>query len=125
MFGEDARIASKILQITLTSRDRKDRAIPMCGVPYFAANSYIEKLLREGYKVAICEQIGDPKASKGIVEREVIKVLTPGTYLPEGTKENIYIMAAYPLRGKTGIAVADITTGQFVIYESSKNFLMN
>ncbi|HOA82338.1 MAG TPA: DNA mismatch repair protein MutS [Thermodesulfovibrio thiophilus] len=123
MFGEDARIASKILQITLTSRDRKDRAIPMCGVPYFAANSYIEKLLREGYKVAICEQIGDPKASKGIVEREVIKVLTPGTYLPEGTKENIYIMAAYPLRGKTGIAVADITTGQFVIYESSKNFI--
>jgi len=85
----------------------------------------LKKLLREGYKVAICEQIGDPKASKGIVEREVIKVLTPGTYLPEGTKENIYIMAAYPLRGKTGIAVADITTGQFVIYESSKNFLMN
>jgi len=122
MFGEDAVIASKILGITLTSRDKsKEKAIPMCGIPYFSADSYIEKLLREGYKVAICEQIGDPKTSKGIVEREVIKVLTPGTYLPEGVRENIYIMSIYPSKGKIGIALADITTGQFFLYETDKN----
>ncbi len=97
MFGDDAKIASNILGLTLTSRDKsKENPISMCGIPYFAANSYIEKLLREGYKIAICEQIGDPKTSKGIVEREVVKVLTPGTFLPEGTKENVYIMAVYP-----------------------------
>jgi len=127
MFGEDAKIASNILGLTLTSRDKsKENSVPMCGIPYFAADSYIEKLLQEGYKVAICEQIGDPKATKGIVEREVVKVLTPGTYLPEGTKENIYIMAAYPAKAriseksKTGIAVADVTTAEFFVYETEK-----
>ncbi|MGC8938814.1 MAG: DNA mismatch repair protein MutS, partial [Thermodesulfovibrio sp.] len=122
MFGEDAKIAANILGLTLTSRDKSKESVPMCGIPYFAADSYIEKLLREGYKVAICEQIGDPKTTKGIVEREVVKVLTPGTYLPEGTKENVYIMAAYPQKqGKTGIALADITTAEFIIYETDKN----
>lgn len=135
MFGEDAEIASNILGLTLTSRDKsKENSIPMCGIPYFAADSYIEKLLREGYKVAICEQIGDPKTAKGIVEREVVRVLTPGTYLPEGTKENIYIMAVYPMRGrlsqehkledtkenKIGIAIADITTAEFIVYETDR-----
>lgn len=124
MFGEDAIIASRILGITLTSRDKsKDNPIPMCGIPYFSSNSYIEKLLREGYKVAICEQIGDPKSSKGIVEREVVKVLTPGTYLPEGVKENIYIMSVYPSKGRIGVALADITTGQFFLYESENNIV--
>ncbi len=122
MFGEDAIISSRILGITLTSRDKsKDNPIPMCGIPYFSASSYIEKLLKEGYKIAICEQIGDPKTSKGIVERQVVKVLTPGTYLPEGVKENIYIMAVYPSKGKKGFALADITTGQFLIYETDKS----
>ncbi len=127
MFGEDAKIASNILGLTLTSRDKsKENSIPMCGIPYFAADSYIEKLIREGYKVAICEQIGDPKTTKGIVEREVVKVLTPGTYLPEGTKENVYIMAVYPKKitlekKKTGIAVADTTTAEFIVYETEKN----
>jgi DNA mismatch repair protein MutS len=69
MFGEDAKIASRVLQITLTSRDRtKENPIPMCGIPYFSADSYLEKLLRQGYKVAICEQIGDPKT-----QRELLK----------------------------------------------------
>lgn len=122
MFGEDAKTASQVLQITLTSRNKgKENSVPMCGVPYFAANSYIEKLLKAGYKVAICEQVGDPKTSKGIVERQVVKVLTPGTYLPEGTRENIYIMAIYPVRGKLGISIADVSTGHFVLYESSKS----
>ncbi len=123
IFGEDAKIASKILQITLTARNKsKEKSVPMCGFPYFASDSYIEKLLSAGYKVAICEQIGDPKKSKGIVDREVVKVLTPGTYLPEGVKENIYIMAVYPFRKKTGIALSDITTGDFILYETEKNF---
>ncbi|GAQ95433.1 DNA mismatch repair protein MutS [Thermodesulfovibrio aggregans] len=127
MFGDDAKIASNILGLTLTSRDKsKENPISMCGIPYFAANSYIEKLLREGYKIAICEQIGDPKTSKGIVEREVVKVLTPGTFLPEGTKENVYIMAVYPQKtsneqGRMGIALADITTAEFIVYETEKN----
>lgn len=122
MFGEDAVIASRILGITLTSRDKsKENPIPMCGIPYFSSDSYIEKLLHEGYKVAICEQIGDAKTSKGIVEREVVKVLTPGTYLPKGLKENIYIMSIYPSKGKIGFAIADITTGQFFLYEKDKD----
>lgn len=122
IFGEDAKIASRILQITLTARDKsKENAIAMCGFPYFASNSYIEKLLSAGYKVAICEQMGDPRVSKGIVEREVVRVLTPGTYLPEGVKENIYIMALYPSRKKTGIALSDITTGEFILYESERS----
>lgn len=124
MFAEDALIASEILGITLTSRDKsKENPIPMCGIPYFAADSYIEKLLREGYKVAICEQIGDPKTSKGIVERQVVKVLTPGTYLAEGVKENIYIMAIYPSKGKFGIAIADISVGEFTVYESDRDLI--
>lgn len=121
MFGEDAVIASKILGITLTSRDKsKENPIPMCGIPYFSSSSYIEKLIKEGYKVAVCEQTGDPKSSKGIVEREVVKVFTPGTYLPEGVNENVYIMALYPSKGTTGIAIADTTTGQFFIYETNR-----
>ncbi len=124
MFGEDAITASRILSITLTSRDKSsDNPIPMCGIPHFSADSYIEKLIKEGYKVAICEQIGDPKSSKGIVERQVVKVYTPGTYLPDGLKENVFIMAAYTSRGKTGLALADITTGEFLIYETEKNIL--
>jgi len=122
MFGEDAILASRILGITLTSRDKsKENPIPMCGIPYFAADSYIEKLIKEGYKIAICEQVGDPKTSKGIVERQVLKVLTPGTYLPEGVKENVYIMAVYPTKGKLGITIADITTGDLILYESDTN----
>lgn len=122
MFGEDAKIASRVLQITLTSRDRtKENPIPMCGIPYFSADSYLEKLLREGYKVAICEQIGDPKTTKGIVERQVVRVLTPGTYLPEGVKENIYIMSIFPSGKSIGVAIADISTGKFFLYESDKS----
>jgi len=122
MFGEDAKIASRVLQITLTSRDRtKENPIPMCGIPYFSADNYLEKLLRQGYKVAICEQIGDPKTTKGIVERQVVKVLTPGTYLPEGVKENVYIMSIYPSGKSIGVTIADISTGKFFLYESDKS----
>src|SRR5687768_6993866 len=81
MFFEDAFIASKVLDIALTSRDKnKDSAIPMCGVPWHSADFYIAKLVKSGHKVAICEQIEDPKLAKGIVQREVVRVVTPGTF---------------------------------------------
>ena len=122
MFGEDARIASKILQITLTTRDRsKDDPIPMCGIPYFAADSYISKLVRAGHKVAICEQLEDAKEAKGIVQRDVIRVITPGTYAPENPKENCYILSFYPEGQRHGIALADISTGDFFIYETERS----
>lgn len=122
MFGEDAEIASKILQIALTTRDKtKEDPIPMCGIPYFASESYISKLIKAGYKVAICEQIEDPKEAKGIVERDIVRVITPGTYTPENPKENVYILSLLPFGNKHGIAVADISTGEFIIYETDKN----
>ena len=121
MFGEDAKIASNILQIALTSRDKsKDDPMPMCGVPYFSVDGYISKLIKAGHKVAICEQVEDPKLAKGIVQREVVKVITPGTHIPEQPKENAYIMSIYMNQGLTGITVADLSTGEFVVYETDK-----
>ncbi|MFZ6008116.1 MAG: DNA mismatch repair protein MutS [Nitrospirota bacterium] len=121
MFGEDAKIASNILQIALTSRDKsKDDPMPMCGVPYFSVDGYISKLIKAGHKVAICEQVEDPKLAKGIVQREVVKVITPGTHIPEQPKENAYIMSIFPYQGLTGITVADLSTGEFVVYETDK-----
>lgn len=121
MFGEDAKIASNILQIALTSRDKsKDDPMPMCGVPYFSVDGYISKLIKAGHKVAICEQVEDPKLAKGIVQREVVKVITPGTHIPEQPKENAYIMSIFPYQGLTGITVADLSTGEFIVYETDK-----
>src|SRR4030043_1625521 len=80
MFGEDAEKASRILQIALTTRDKsKEDPVPMCGIPYFASESYISKLVKAGYKVAICEQMEDPASAKGIVERDIVRVIKPGT----------------------------------------------
>lgn len=122
MFGQDAVTASKILQITLTSRDRgKDDRIPMCGIPHFAAEGYISKLIRSGHKVAVCEQVEEPSEAKGIVRREVVKVITPGTFLPENPKVNNYILSFCQKENIFGVAVADITTGEFKIYESCCN----
>jgi DNA mismatch repair protein MutS len=121
MFGEDARTASRILQIALTTRDKgKDDPLPMCGVPYFSADSYIAKLIRAGHKVAICEQVEDPKLAKGIVQREVVRVVTPGTFTPEQPKENAYIMSVFPSGEVCGITVADLSTGEFILYETGK-----
>lgn len=121
MFGEDAKIASNILQIALTSRDKgKDDPMPMCGVPYFSVDGYISKLIKAGHKVAICEQVEDPKLAKGIVQREVVKVITPGTHVPEQPKENAYIMSIFPYQDIYGITVADLSTGEFIVYETNK-----
>ncbi len=121
MFGEDAKIASGILQIALTSRDKnKDDPMPMCGVPYFSIDAYIAKLIKAGRKVAVCEQVEDPKQAKGIVQREVVKVITPGTHVPELPKENAFIMCIYPAQGKYGITIADLSTGAFTVFETDK-----
>ena len=122
MFGEDAEKASRILQIALTSRDKaKDNPLPMCGVPYFASETYISKLIKAGFKVAVCEQTEDPKEAKGIIAREVVRVITPGTHTPENPKENTYIMALFPAGRKHGVAAADISTGQFIVFETAEN----
>ncbi len=110
MFYEDAKIASPILEIALTSRQK----VPMCGVPYHAVNSYLAKLLKHGFKVAVCEQVEDPKAAKGVVKRDVIKVLTPGTAVEvelEGSKENVFIAGLYFEEGGWGLALIDLASG--------------
>ncbi len=121
MFGEDARIASSVLQIALTTRDKgKEEPVPMCGVPHFSAEGYITRLINAGYKVAVCEQVEDPKEAKGIVRREVVRVVTPGTHTPENPKENNFIFSFYPDGKVHGIAVADLSTGEFFLYETNR-----
>jgi DNA mismatch repair protein MutS len=118
MFMEDAKKASSILEITLTGRDAGlDEKIPMCGIPYHAANTYIRKLLDKGLKVAICEQVEDPKLTKGIVKREVTRIITPGTIMEElslNEKNNNFIGSIAIADEYYGIAYADITTGEFM-----------
>jgi DNA mismatch repair protein MutS len=120
MFGDDAVIASNILQITLTSRDKSsDNPLPMCGIPHFSAENYINKLINAGHKVAVCEQVEEAENAKGIVKREVVRVITPGTHEPENPKESSYIASIYPAGEIYGISVAELSTGEFSVYESS------
>ncbi|TAN41837.1 MAG: DNA mismatch repair protein MutS [Nitrospirae bacterium] len=121
MFGEDAKLASRILQIALTSRDKnKEDPTPMCGVPHFSIDGHITKLIKAGHKVAVCEQMEDPKAAKGIVQREVVRVITPGTHIPEHPKENSYLMSVFPYKNSHGITIADLSTGEFTVFETYK-----
>ncbi len=123
MFGDDAVTASKILQIALTSRgsgDKRQNKIPMCGVPFHAANGYIIKLINSGYKVAICEQIEDPKEAKGIVKRDIVKIITPGTVIDENAldkKENNYILSIYYGKNSAALCAIDVSTGEFLVKE--------
>lgn len=121
MFLDDAILVSKELELTLTKRSTAGDGIPMCGVPYHAAESYINKLVNKGYKVAICEQIGDPKA-KGLTKREVIKIVTPGTVMNESaltSSKNNYIALIYEENHAIYLAGADISTGEcfYSIYD--------
>lgn len=117
MFFEDATIASKILGIALTSRNKSAKnSVPLCGVPYHSVEPYVAKLLERGHKVAICEQVEDPKHAKGIVDRKVIKVLTPGVILDTeklDSKSNNFLASLYFDGRSYGLAYADISTGQF------------
>ncbi|GAB6170254.1 DNA mismatch repair protein MutS [Clostridium carnis] len=117
MFFEDAKTASRELELVLTGRDcGMDERAPMCGIPFHASSSYISRLVAKGYKVAICEQVEDVSASKGIVKRDVIKVITPGTFVDKnGDSEyrNTYVMSIIESNGEFGIASSDISTGEF------------
>lgn len=119
LFFEDAVEVSQLLELTLTSRNKNaDQQIPMCGVPHHAAKGYIDSLIGMGHKVAICEQMEDPKESKGMVKREVVQVITPGTVMQSKTveaKENNYIAAIMELDQMIGIALADLTTGEMKV----------
>src|SRR5437870_7420488 len=116
LFFDDAKVAARELQITLTSRNKeKGVAVPMCGVPYHAAESYISKLIRKGFKVAICEQMEDPRLAKKLVRREVTRVVTPGTAADTSlsSEENNFLAALAHLGDRVGFAALDLSTGEF------------
>ena len=121
MFFEDAITASRELEITLTGKNcgLEERA-PMCGIPHHAVDGYLNKLVKRGYKVAICEQVEDPKVAKGIVKREVTRIVTPGTNLDIQSLEesrNNYLMCVAYLNNKIGLSTIDISTGDYYVTE--------
>ena len=121
MFFDDAATASKELDLTLTGRDcgLSERA-PMCGVPFHAVDAYVSRLISKGYKVAICEQMEDPALAKGLVERDVIRIITPGTVIEDQMlekEENNYIASAFLSDRACGLAYCDVSTGSFMVEE--------
>ena len=123
MFFDDALTASKELEITLTGKNcgLEERA-PMCGVPYHAVDGYLNRLVSKGYKVAICEQMEDPATAKGLVKREVVRIVTPGTNLDTQALDetrNQYIMCIVYIADRYGLSVADVTTGDYFVSEIS------
>ncbi|WP_251943031.1 DNA mismatch repair protein MutS [Staphylococcus sp. Marseille-Q5304] len=130
MFFEDAKEAARVLEITLTKRDaKKDNPIPMCGVPYHSADSYIETLIQNGYKVAICEQMEDPKQTKGMVHREVVRIITPGTVMDQNgidEKQNNYILSFIKSNEDYALSYCDVSTGELkVTHFKDEATLMN
>src|SRR5579862_8135978 len=116
LFFHDAKLAAKELEITLTSRNKeKGVAVPMCGVPYHSADHYIARLIRKGFKVAICEQMEDPRLAKQLVRREVTRVVTPGTAADAtlGSEENNFLAAVVRAGEAAGFAALDLSTGEF------------
>ena len=118
VFYEDALVAARALELTLTSRskDAAGGAIPMCGVPHHAVDGYLARLVRKGYRVALCEQVEDPRKAKGVVRREVVRVVSPGTLLDAGyleAREPAFLMAVASSSDTVGVAVIDVTTGEF------------
>src|SRR6188508_2518366 len=118
MFFEDALVAARALELTLTSRskDSAGGAIPMCGVPFHAMDGYLARLVRKGFRVAICEQVEDPRKAKGLVKREVVRVVSPGT-LTDATyldaREPAFLVAVSPQEPTLGVALLDLSTGEF------------
>ena len=119
MFDEDAKVAARELDLTLTTRDRnkpKEEQTPMCGVPFHSVDAYIARLVAKGYKVAICEQMEDPATAKGLVERDVTRIVTPGTVTESCMlveNRNNYFASLCGFEGKFGLAFCDISTGEF------------
>ena len=116
-FDEDARTIARELEIALTSREMgKGQRVPLAGIPYHALESYLARLIKKGYRVAICEQTSDPATSRGIVDREVVRIVTPGTVVEESILDrnaNNYLAAVVIEDGQAGLAYADITTSEF------------
>ena len=128
LFFEDAKTASRELELTLTGRDcgLEERA-PMCGVPYHAVNTYVEKLIEKGYKVAICEQLEDPALAKGLVERDVVRVITAGTLTESSMleeKSNNFLLCIFLKGREVGMAFADVSTGEFYVSEPTEAMLV-
>src|SRR5579863_7321976 len=125
IFYEDALVAARALEITLTSRskDANGGGIPMCGVPFHAVDGYIARLVKRGFRVAICEQVEDPRKAKGIVKREVVRVVSPGTLTDTNyldAREPAFLMAVAPANGHSqtvGVALLDLSTGEFTAAE--------
>ena len=124
MFFDDAKLVSRELELTLTGKScgLEERA-PMCGVPFHSAETYINRLIEKGYKVAICEQMEDPATAKGLVKRDVIRVVTPGTVIEQSMLDecrNNYILSVCMDGEHAGLAFADVSTGEFHLYEIEK-----
>src|SRR5687767_4200192 len=122
MFYEDALVAARALELTLTSRskDAGGAGIPMCGVPYHAADGYLARLVKKGFRVAICEQVEDPKKAKGLVKREVVRVVSPGTLTDANyleAREPAYLMSIVEAGDVCGVALIDLSTGEFTAAE--------
>src|SRR3954453_13589720 len=119
LFFEDAVVAARELEITLTSRNKEKGAIiPMCGVPFHAAEGYISRLIQKGYRVAICDQVEDPKTAKGLVKREIQRVVTPGTAMDANlvrSHENNFLAAVAKSGSKSAVAHVDVSTGEFKV----------
>ena len=126
MFLDDAELASKALGIALTARNKQSDNVPMAGIPVKAVDSYLPRLLQKGFKVAICEQIQDPSEAEGLVDREVVRIITPGTLTePEvlNEKRNNFLLSIRPGKKAIGLAWVDISTSQFFVHEISSSFL--
>lgn len=122
MFGEDAELAAPILQIALTARDAGEgKRIPMCGVPYHAADTYLTKLVSSGHKVAICEQVEDPKMTKGIVKREIIRIVSPGTLTESISERSNHYLASVFYDEQWGLSFLDLSTGEFTIFQTPES----
>ena len=130
-FGDDAVITARVLDITLTSRGKmKGEKVPLAGIPYHALDTYLHRMVKAGYKVAICEQVEDPKKAKGIVKRDVVRIVSPGTVLEDNMlqgKANNFLVTIFKAKGGYGLAAVDVSTGEFLVTElegsSSKRLL--
>ena len=117
MFFEDAKIASRVLEITLTKRGKAETAVPLAGLPYHSLDQYVAKFIRKGFKVVIVEQMEDPKKAKGLVKRDVVRIITPGTLLEDNlldNKSNNYIASFLMIKENFAISFADLSTGEFI-----------
>ncbi len=128
-FYEDAKTCSKVLGLTLTSRSKATNPIPLAGVPYHAVDGYLKKMLQAGYKVAVCEQVEDPKTAKGVVKRDVVRIVTPGTLTDDmlltAKEDNFLCAVSMGTKHKAAISWVDISTGHFFAQELPEDRLLD